>query len=41
MKKFLAERALIEQKFVRDESKKIKDILGGVNVTAFARYAIG
>ena len=41
MKKFLAERALIEQKFVRDESKKIKDILGDVNVTAFARYAIG
>ncbi len=39
--KFLAANALIEQPFVKDDKKKVKDILGGVNVTAFARYAVG
>lgn len=41
IKKFLAERALMEQPFVKDDKKQVKDILGGVKVTAFARFAVG
>jgi elongation factor Ts len=41
MKKFIAERALMEQKFVHDDKVTVKEILGGVNVTAFARYKLG
>ncbi|MFA6135562.1 MAG: translation elongation factor Ts [Phycisphaerae bacterium] len=39
--KFLAANALMEQPFVRDDKKQVKEILGGANVTAFARYAVG
>jgi len=39
--KFLAERALLEQPFVRDDKKKVKDILGKANVLSFARYLVG
>ena len=39
--KFLAANALLEQPFVREEKKKVKDILGSATVTAFARFAIG
>ena len=39
--KFLATNALLEQPFVKDEKKKVKDILGGATVKAFARFAIG
>lgn len=39
--KFLAARALLEQPFVRDDKKKVKDILGSARVTAFARFAVG
>jgi len=41
MRKFLSERALLEQPFVRDDKKKVKDVLGGATVTAFARFAVG
>jgi elongation factor Ts len=41
MAKFLAGKALLEQPFVRDDKKKVKQVLGGAKVTAFARYAIG
>ncbi|MDY6913008.1 MAG: translation elongation factor Ts [Planctomycetota bacterium] len=41
MQKFLAANALLEQPFVRDDKKKVKDILGGATVTAFARFAVG
>ena len=41
MKKFMASKALLEQPFVRDDKKKVKDILGEATVTAFARYAVG
>ena len=41
MRKFLAERALLEQDYVRDDKKKVKEILGGATVTAFARFAVG
>jgi elongation factor Ts len=39
--KFLAANALLEQPYVRDDKKKVKDVLGGAKVTAFARYAVG
>ena len=39
--KFLAANALLEQPFVRDDKKKVKDVLGKVKVTAFARFAVG
>lgn len=41
VRKFLATHALLEQVFVRDEKKKVKDILGNAQVKAFARFAIG
>jgi len=39
--KFLAANALLEQPYVRDEKKKVKDILGNARVTEFARFAVG
>jgi elongation factor Ts len=39
--KFLAENALLEQPFVKDDKKKVKDILGTAKITAFARFAVG
>ena len=41
IRKFVAERALVEQMFIRDDKKKVKEILGTAKVTAFARYAVG
>jgi len=41
LRKFLAGKALLEQPFVRDDKKKVKEILGGVTVTGFARFAVG
>lgn len=41
IRKFVEANALIEQPFVRDDSKKVKDILGSAKVTAFARFAVG
>ena len=41
LNKFLAANALLEQPFVRDDKKKVKDILGGATVTTFARFAVG
>jgi len=41
MRKFLASKALLEQPFVREEKKQIRDILGPAKVTAFARFAVG
>ncbi len=41
VRKYLAENALLEQPFVRDDKKRVKDILGGARVKAFARFAVG
>ncbi len=41
MTKFLGTKALVEQPFVRDDKKKVSDILGEAKVTAFARFAVG
>jgi len=40
MRKFLAERALVEQDYIRDDKKKVKEILGAATVTAFARFSV-
>jgi len=39
--KFVESNSLMEQIFVKDDKKKVKDILGGAKVTAFARFAVG
>ena len=39
--KFLAANALLEQAFIHDEKKKVKDVLGSATIKAFARYAVG
>lgn len=41
MRKFMAGKALLEQPYVREEKKKVKDILGSATVTTFARFAVG
>ena len=40
LRKFIAAHALLEQPFVRDDKKKVKDILGDATIKAFARFAI-
>ncbi|MBK7405069.1 MAG: translation elongation factor Ts [Phycisphaerales bacterium] len=42
MKKFLAEVALLEQPFVKDPSRTIKEVLGaGVTAKSFSRWVVG
>jgi elongation factor Ts len=44
IRKFLEERALMEQLIAREDKygkKKVKDVLAGAMVTAFARFAVG
>jgi translation elongation factor EF-Ts len=42
MRMFFEERALLEQPFVRDESKKVKDVVGAkATVVAFFRWQVG
>jgi len=42
MRKFFEERALVEQPFIRDETRKIKDLLGtNASVVAFFRWGVG
>ncbi|CAG1008145.1 Elongation factor Ts [Phycisphaerales bacterium] len=42
MKKFYEERALMEQPFVRDETRKIKDVIGPkASIVAFYRWQVG
>ena len=41
IRKFVAERSLLEQNFIKDDKKKVKDVLGGATVKAFARFAVG
>jgi len=39
--KFISANVLMEQPFVKDDKKKVKDILGSAKVTSFARFAVG
>ncbi|TVQ62516.1 MAG: translation elongation factor Ts [Phycisphaerales bacterium] len=41
MSKFFAEVALLEQNFVMDPSKKVKDLLGSGKIHAFFRWQVG
>ncbi|MFW6133130.1 MAG: translation elongation factor Ts [Planctomycetota bacterium] len=41
VRKFLSTKALLEQPYVRDDQKKVKDVLGDVTVTGFARFSVG
>jgi elongation factor Ts len=41
MRKFFEEIALLEQPYVIDPSKKVKDIVGKATIVAFARWAVG
>ncbi|MFZ4631586.1 MAG: translation elongation factor Ts [Patescibacteria group bacterium] len=38
--KYYSEVCLVEQEYVKDDKKKVKDILGGVNVLKFIRYSL-
>jgi len=40
MSKFYAEVCLVEQEYIKDDKKKVKDILGGANILKFVRYAL-
>jgi elongation factor Ts len=41
LRKVLGKNAMLEQPFVRDETKTVKEVLGGAKVVAFARFAVG
>ena len=41
LRKYLEANALLEQPFVRDDTKKVKEVLGAAKITAFARFAVG
>ncbi len=41
VRKFCEENCLLEQKFIKDEEKTVKQVLGGAEVLAFARYEVG
>jgi elongation factor Ts len=41
MRKFFAEIALLEQDFVMDPAKKVKDLIGTATVKAFFRWQVG
>ncbi|MGD9690957.1 MAG: translation elongation factor Ts [Phycisphaerales bacterium] len=41
MRKFFEEIALLEQPYVIDPSKKVKELLGGATIVSFARWAVG
>lgn len=40
MGKYYSEVCLIEQEYIKDDKKKIKDICGGANVVKFIRYSL-
>jgi elongation factor Ts len=41
MRKFFEEIALMEQPYVIDPTKKVKDMVGKAKVTRFWRWAVG
>ncbi len=40
LEKYLAEVCLLEQEYIKDDSKKVKDILGDAKVLKFIRYSL-
>ena len=41
LRKFQEQNCLLEQPFIRDETKKVKELLGKAKVLAFARFEVG
>lgn len=41
MRKFYEEVALLEQPYVMDPTKKVRDVIGSAKIHAFARFAVG
>lgn len=40
MGKYYSEVCLMEQEFIKDDKKKVKEVLGGANVIEFVRYSL-
>jgi elongation factor Ts len=40
MGKYYSEVCLVEQEYIKDDKKKVKDILGGANILKFIRYSL-
>jgi elongation factor Ts len=40
MSKYYSEVCLVEQEYIKDDKKKVKDILGGTNILKFVRFAL-
>ncbi len=40
MGKYYSEVCLVEQEYIKDDKKKVKDILGGANILRFVRYSL-
>lgn len=40
MARYYSEICLLEQEYIKDDKKKVKDILGEVNITGFARFSL-
>ncbi len=40
MSKYYSEVCLVEQEYIKDDKKKVKDILAGVNILKFVRYSL-
>jgi elongation factor Ts len=40
MAKYYSEICLVEQEYIKDEDKKVKDILGDINILKFIRYSL-
>lgn len=41
MRKFYEEVALLEQPYIMDPTRKVKDVIGSARIHAFARFAVG
>ncbi|MFW6146327.1 MAG: translation elongation factor Ts [Planctomycetota bacterium] len=41
VRKFRQQNCLLEQPFIKDESRTVKEVLGDVNVIGFVRYEVG
>ena len=38
--KYFSEVCLLEQEYIKDDKKKVKDILDGANITGFTRFSL-
>jgi elongation factor Ts len=38
--KYYSEVCLVEQEFIKDDKKKVKDILGGAKILGFVRFSL-